>query len=88
MSKLSMRSPWFICIFAFLLRVLAIGMVQGAPGKLAHIWESGPEIVNIATAISSHRGFSSPFGIESGPTAWIPPVYPGLLAGIFLIFGQ
>jgi 4-amino-4-deoxy-L-arabinose transferase-like glycosyltransferase len=88
MSKLSMRSPWFICICAFLLRVLAIGMVQGAPGKLAHIWESGPEIVNIATAISSHRGFSSPFGIETGPTAWIPPVYPGLLAGIFLIFGQ
>lgn len=88
MSKLSMRSPWFICICAFLLRVLAIGMVQGAPGKLAHIWESGPEIVNIAAAISSHRGFSSPFGIETGPTAWIPPVYPGLLAGIFLIFGQ
>lgn len=88
MSKLSMRSPWFICICAFLLRVLAIGMVQGAPGKLVHIWESGPEIVNIATAISSHRGFSSPFGIETGPTAWIPPVYPGLLAGIFLIFGQ
>ena len=88
MSKLSMRSPWFICICAFLLRVLAIGMVQGAPGKLPHIWESGPEIVNIATAISSHRGFSSPFGIETGPTAWIPPVYPGLLAGIFRIFGQ
>lgn len=88
MSKLSMRSPWFICICAFLLRVLAIGMVQGAPGKLVHIWESGPEIVNIAAAISSHRGFSSPFGIETGPTAWIPPVYPGLLAGIFLIFGQ
>jgi 4-amino-4-deoxy-L-arabinose transferase-like glycosyltransferase len=88
MSKLSMRSPWFICICAFLLRVLAIGMVQGAPGKLVHIWESGPEIVNIATAISSHRGFSSPFGIETGPTAWIPPVYPGLLAGIFRIFGQ
>jgi 4-amino-4-deoxy-L-arabinose transferase-like glycosyltransferase len=83
-----MRSPWFICICAFLLRVLAIGMVQGAPGKLPHIWKSGPEIVNIATAISSHRGFSSPFGIETGPTAWIPPVYPGLLAGIFRIFGQ
>jgi hypothetical protein len=88
MRKLSMRSPWFICISALLVRVLAIGLIQGAPGKLSHVWESGPEIVSIATSISNHRSFSSPFGIETGPTAWIPPVYPGLLAAIFLIFGQ
>ena len=81
-------SPVFIGGVALLVRVVAIALLQGAhAGQLSKIWESGPEISNIASSLASHRGFSSPFGVESGPTAWIPPVYPSLLAGIFAVVG-
>jgi hypothetical protein len=77
-----------ICIVAFLVRILAMCLIQSSrPASFSGVWESGPEIINIASAISRHRGFSSPFGVESGPTAWIPPIYPTLLAGIFVLFG-
>jgi hypothetical protein len=45
------------------------------------------ETGNIALALSSGQGFSSPFRNNTGPTAWLVPVYPLLLAGIFRIFG-
>jgi 4-amino-4-deoxy-L-arabinose transferase-like glycosyltransferase len=47
----------------------------------------GYETGSIAASIASGKGFSSPFGLESGPTAWIAPVYPYLCALIFRIFG-
>jgi len=33
------------------------------------------------------RGFSSPFHDAVGPTAWLAPVYPSLLAVLFLLMG-
>lgn len=84
----SIYAPLFICAVALGVRVVAMVLLQGLhAGQLSHIWESGPEISNIATSLFNHQKFSSPFGIESGPTAWIPPVYPGLLAGVFALLG-
>jgi len=45
------------------------------------------ETGHIAYSIASGKGFSSPFQRDSGPTAWLAPVYPYLLAGIFKLFG-
>jgi 4-amino-4-deoxy-L-arabinose transferase-like glycosyltransferase len=45
------------------------------------------ETGHIAFSIASGKGFSSPFQRDTGPTAWLPPVYPYLLAGIFKLFG-
>jgi hypothetical protein len=45
------------------------------------------ETGHIAYAIASGKGFSSPFQRDTGPTAWLAPVYPYLLAGIFKVFG-
>jgi hypothetical protein len=50
---------------------------------LPFLQESG----NIAASLASGHGFSSPFRVETGPTAWMPPLYPWLLAGIFRVFG-
>src|SRR5215831_2059375 len=47
----------------------------------------GTEVTRIAASIAGGRGFSSPFSQPTGPSAWIPPVYPYLLAGIFYVFG-
>jgi Dolichyl-phosphate-mannose-protein mannosyltransferase len=45
------------------------------------------ETGNIAYSLAAGRGFSSPYWQETGPTAWLTPVYPALVAGVFLIFG-
>jgi 4-amino-4-deoxy-L-arabinose transferase-like glycosyltransferase len=45
------------------------------------------ENLSIATHLATGKGFSSPFGLDTGPTAWIAPVYPYFLATVFRIFG-
>jgi len=45
------------------------------------------ETGSIASALASGKGFSSPFLKETGPTAWLTPVYPLLVAGVFRLFG-
>lgn len=42
---------------------------------------------NIAVALASGHGFANPFRVETGPTAWMTPVYPLILAAIFKLFG-
>lgn len=46
-------------------------------------WEMG----RIGAAIASGHGFSNPFGGQTGPTAWEPPLYPYLVAAVFKVFG-
>jgi 4-amino-4-deoxy-L-arabinose transferase-like glycosyltransferase len=46
-------------------------------------WEMG----RIGAAIASGHSFSNPFGAATGPTAWEPPLYPYVTAGVFHLFG-
>lgn len=75
----------FIVFFAFALRMAYFGRgLSPFPGSSAYGGETGA----IAAAIASGRGFSSPLPrITTGPTAWLAPIYPYLLAGIFKLFG-
>jgi len=50
-------------------------------------WHFGYEAGKIASSIVQGRGFSSPLFEDTGPTAWMTPVYPYLVAGVFKIFG-
>lgn len=50
-------------------------------------WRFGYETGRIARSIVEGRGFSSPLFDDTGPTAWMTPVYPYLVAGVFKIFG-
>jgi hypothetical protein len=52
-------------------------------GSFGFGWETG----RIARSIASGQGFSSPFASGTGPTAWLAPIYPYLLAGVFKVFG-
>jgi 4-amino-4-deoxy-L-arabinose transferase-like glycosyltransferase len=54
-----------------------------ALGIIPFLFEPG----HIAASVANGKGFSSPFRVETGPTAWLTPVYPLLLAGIFRLFG-
>ena len=46
-------------------------------------WEAG----RIARAVATGYGYSDPFMGHSGPTTWIPPLFPLMLAGVFKLFG-
>jgi 4-amino-4-deoxy-L-arabinose transferase-like glycosyltransferase len=41
----------------------------------------------VARALATGYGYADPFVGHTGPTAWVPPVYPLLLAGVFKLFG-
>lgn len=45
------------------------------------------ETGNIARSLALGHGFSDLFRQGTGPTAWLTPIYPLLLAGIFRAFG-
>jgi hypothetical protein len=46
----------------------------------------GGEYLFIAQAIVDGKGFSNPFQVETGPTAWMPPLYPFVLALLIALF--
>jgi hypothetical protein len=58
-------------------------MPRAVIGSVPFAQETG----SIAFALATGKGFSSPFRGETGPTAWLTPVYPLLVAGIFRVFG-
>lgn len=50
-------------------------------------YEFGVEQGSIARSIATGRGFSNPFGENTGPTAWMPPLLPLLISFSFKLFG-
>lgn len=73
---------------SFALQVLAIGVLHQyrvRPGN--DHFEFGWEMGRVARSIAQGDGFSSPYEGNTGPTAWEPPLYPYLMAGVFKIFG-
>lgn len=45
------------------------------------------EAGNIAFSLAKGHGFSSPWWQETGPTAWLTPVYPWIVSVIYRVFG-
>ena len=89
----SSSPPWrhsifFIILVAFLLRlaVITIGHTYRITPRRDH-FQFGWEMGRIARSIALGQGFSSPTDLPTGPSAWAPPVYPYILAGIFKLFG-
>jgi hypothetical protein len=78
-----MRRPSRIFLFAFILRVAAMGVLLAHNDLSWGINEHGA----IARALVEGRGFCCAFHDAPGPTAWFAPAYPALLACIFLVFG-
>jgi hypothetical protein len=82
------RAPWCLFWAGFLLRVLYVTLahtyrIRPSEDHLQFGWEMG----RIARALSTGFGYADPFTGHSGPTAWVPPLYPLLLASVFKLFG-
>src|SRR5580704_12899518 len=85
--KRALCSPSFIVIMAFALRVAWLSwsiLHAPLPVKFPPF---GYETGRIARSIALGKGFSSPLNVDSGPTIWLTPIYPYILAGIFKLFG-
>jgi 4-amino-4-deoxy-L-arabinose transferase-like glycosyltransferase len=82
------RAPRAIFWTALLLRVLVITLahtyrIRVLNDHFGFGWEMG----RIARALVTGYGYADPFTIHTGPTAWVPPLYPLLMAGVFKIAG-
>jgi 4-amino-4-deoxy-L-arabinose transferase-like glycosyltransferase len=87
-SKLPRRLFWT----AFLVRVLYLTLAHTYRIRLANDhFQYGWEMGRIARALVHGFGYSDPFSNHffphTGPTAWVPPLYPLIIAAIFKIFG-
>jgi len=87
-----LRAPARIFWVAFLVRVLYMTLahtyrIRVSEDHFQFGWEAG----RIARALVTGYGYSDPFAnaflAHTGPTAWLPPLYPLLMAAIFRIFG-
>src|SRR5262245_43178614 len=74
----SARGNWALFVTAGLLITVLIG--GAVNGKLTS--SQGGEYFNIARALYHGHGYANPFGRMDGPTAWMAPVFPTLLAGL------
>jgi 4-amino-4-deoxy-L-arabinose transferase-like glycosyltransferase len=50
-------------------------------------FDFGFEMGRVGRSLAEGQGFSNPFNETTGPTAWEPPLYPFLIAGVFRVFG-
>ena len=48
----------------------------------------GEEMGRIARALATGFGFSDPFRGHTGPTAWVGPLFPLILGGVFRSSGS
>lgn len=78
---------WMVAI-AFLLRLGWIVVAHTYKFKtIDDNFSFGYEMGRIGRSIASGQGFGNPFNETTGATAWEPPLYPFLIAGVFRLFG-
>lgn len=81
-------SFFWMVIAAFALRFGWIVVAHTYKFKtLDHNFSFGWEMGRIGRSLAQGQGFSDPFNEATGPTAWEPPLYPFLIAGVFKLFG-
>ena len=84
-------SPGWITCVAGLIRIGFIALFVLPTGRPSSASPAlGFEALNIARSIATHQGFSSPFlslSGPTGPTAWLTPVFPYILALPIALFG-
>ena len=84
---LKRRSLAIVLALAFVTR-LAVLLATLHYHPHNYLYTHGIEMGLLADSLVHHLGYSSPFGVPTGPTAIIAPGYPTLVAAVFLLFGS
>jgi 4-amino-4-deoxy-L-arabinose transferase-like glycosyltransferase len=77
-----------MALLSFGVQVAAIGILRQyhmRPGE--DHFGFGFEMGRVGRSIALGQGFGNPYGGNTGPSAWEPPLYPYLIGGVFKIFG-
>ena len=83
------KSLWLILFVALAARLYFLYSFQKEhPRRAVSVIPFLFEVGNIAHSIATGHGFGSPFRVDTGPTAWMTPLFPMLLAVVFRIFGS
>lgn len=83
-----LSSLTLIFVFAFACRVaFTLHQASLTPREILASLPFENEAGSIAQALTQGNGFCCLFRQPTGPTAWLAPVFPLLLAGIFKLFG-
>jgi hypothetical protein len=81
-------SPALIAAVALAVRFAILWWTWHRAAPAAPNQPYGYELGCVAKSIASGKGFSSPLPFfDTGPTAWLSPVFPYVVAGIFKIWG-
>jgi hypothetical protein len=86
-SNSQARTTWIILGSALIARLMVLCVVVTTYPR-DWLYNRGIEMGLLANSLIHGLGYSSPFGGATGPTAFIAPGYPTLIAAIFLIFGS
>ncbi|MGB7845533.1 MAG: glycosyltransferase family 39 protein [Candidatus Acidiferrum sp.] len=79
---------WFIALIAMLLRTaFLVYQAHMIPAQILATVPFQNEVGNVASALAQGQGFCCLFRQPTGPTAWLAPLYPLLIACIFKFFG-
>lgn len=82
------QSPAPIMVIALALRLIAVRLFyQSTWNDYEDHLLFGLETGRISRSIAEGHGYGNPLYVLTGPTAWMTPVYPYLLAGVFKLFG-
>jgi len=85
---LILTSVWLIAFAALAARLLFAWDQQGKiPHTALATVPFDQETGNISLSLSQGHGYANLFRKDTGPTAWLAPVYPFLLSVIFRFFG-
>jgi 4-amino-4-deoxy-L-arabinose transferase-like glycosyltransferase len=86
-SNSQARTTWTILAAALIARLIVLAVVVTTYPR-DWLYNRGIEMGLLANSLIHGLGYSSPFGGSTGPTAFIAPGYPTLIAAIFLTFGS
>ena len=83
------NSPAWMVLVGFAVRILWIVLAHTYRFRTTEAnFGFGWEIGRLAYSLANGHGFSSPFGGDTGPSAWNAPLYPWMLSLAFRMFGS
>jgi 4-amino-4-deoxy-L-arabinose transferase-like glycosyltransferase len=86
-SRLCKQCVWMVLVALAVRLIVVAFLVPERMNPDRNYWRFAGETGRIARALVQGQGFANPLFGQTGPTAWMTPVYPLLLAAIFKIFG-